>query len=108
MFNESTGVEPVLMLEGIERRTLTYGENMLLVEFTVRAGAVFPEHAHTYEQIGYLCKGAGKLWIGEECREIAPGSSWCIPGNVTHKAEFSEDSVALDIFHPVREDYLPD
>jgi hypothetical protein len=38
MFNESTGVEPVLMLEGIERRTLTYGENMLLVEFTVRAG----------------------------------------------------------------------
>lgn len=107
MFNKSADVEAVRMLEGIERRTLTYGDNMLLVEVTVRAGSVLPEHAHSYEQIGYLCKGAGRLWIGEESREIEPGSSWCIPGNVPHKAEFSEDSVALDIFHPLREDYLP-
>lgn len=107
MFQKSADVEPVLMLEGIERRTLTYGNNMLLVEFTIGAGSVFPEHQHSYEQIGYLCSGSGKLWIGGECREIAPGSSWCIPGNVPHKAEFSEDSVAVDIFHPVREDYLP-
>ncbi len=107
MFNRSADVDPVPMLEGIERRTLTHGDHMLLVEFTVRAGAVLPEHAHTYEQIGYLCKGAGKLWIGEECRQIVPGSSWCIPGNVPHRAEFSEDSIAVDIFHPVREDYLP-
>ena len=108
MFQKSADVKPVPMLEGIERRTLTYGDKMLLVEFTVRAGAVFPEHQHTYEQIGYLCKGSGRLWIGEECREIGPGSSWCIPGNVSHKAEFFEDSIALDIFHPVRKDYLPD
>jgi len=46
MFNKSADVKAVLMLEGIERRTLTYGDNMLLVEFTVRAGSVFPEHAH--------------------------------------------------------------
>ena len=108
MFQKRADVKPVPMLEGIERRTLTYGDNMLLVEFTVRAGAVFPEHQHVYEQIGYLCKGSGRLWIGEECREIAPGSSWCIPGNVAHKAEFFEDSIAVDIFYPVREDYLPD
>jgi quercetin dioxygenase-like cupin family protein len=107
MFQKSVDVAPVLMLEGIERRTLTYGNNMLLVEFTVRAGSVFPEHAHTYEQIGYLCRGSGRLWIGEECQEIVPGSSWSIPANVPHKAEFSEDSVAVDIFHPVREDYMP-
>jgi quercetin dioxygenase-like cupin family protein len=107
MFNRSADVMPVLMLEGIERRTLTYGNHMLLVEFSIHAGSVFPEHAHPYEQIGYLCKGSGRLWIGGECRPIAPGSSWCIPGNVPHKAEFTEDSIALDIFHPVRQDYLP-
>ncbi len=107
MFNKSADVGPVLMLEGIERRTLTYGDNMLLVEFTIQAGSVFPEHAHPYEQIGYLCRGSGRLWIGEECREIGPGSSWCIPEGMLHKAEFSENSIALDIFHPVREDYLP-
>ena len=107
MFNRSDDVAPVPMLDGIERRSLTYGDKMLLVEFTLKAGAVLPEHTHSYEQIGYLCKGAGRLWIGEECREIAPGSSWCIPADVPHKAEFTEDSLALDVFHPVREDYLP-
>jgi len=106
MFQKRADVEPVHMLEGVERRTLTFGDSMLLVEFTVRAGSVFPEHQHAYEQIGYLCKGSGRLWIGEECHEIVPGSSWCIPENEFHKAEFRENSVAVDVFYPVRKDYL--
>ena len=79
---------------------------MLLVEFTIQAGAIFPEHNHPHEQIGYLCKGMGTLWIGGESSTIEPGTSWCIPENVPHKAEFSEESIAIDIFSPVREDYL--
>ena len=106
MFRNSRDAKPVEMMEGIVRRTLTFGERMLLVEFSVRAGAVFPEHHHPYEQTGYLCKGAGRLWVGEEAFDLSPGSSWNIPADVSHKAEFSMDSVALDIFSPVREDYL--
>lgn len=106
MFRKSADVEPVHMLEGVERRTLTHGDSMLLVEFIVRAGSGIPEHQHAYEQIGYLCKGSGRLWIGEESCEIVPGSSWCIPENEFHKAEFYEDSVVVDVFYPVRKDYL--
>ena len=36
-----------------------------------------------------------------------PGDSWCIPGNVEHRAEVAQDSVAIEVFSPVREDYLP-
>jgi len=107
MFRRSEEASPVEMLEGITRRTLTHGERMLLVEFTIRAGAVFPEHQHPYEQTGYLCKGSGRLWIAGEAFDLAPGASWNIPADAPHKAEFSEDSVALDIFSPVRRDYLP-
>lgn len=106
MFKARTDATAVSMLPGITRRTLTFGNRMLLVEFTLQAGAVFPEHSHPYEQIGYLCKGRGRLWIGGESSDIVSGSSWCIPENIPHKAEFSEDSVAIDIFSPVREDYL--
>jgi len=106
MFQKNTEAKAVQMMPGIIRRTLTFGERMLLVEFTIQAGAVFPEHSHPYEQIGYLSKGSGRLWIGDEIFELSPGSSWCIPGDVKHKAEFSQESVALDIFSPVREDYL--
>jgi len=66
---------------------------------------LFSEHHHPYEQIGYLCAGAGKLWIGEKMHELAPGASWCIPAGVLHRAEFTENSIAIDIFSPVREDY---
>ena len=39
---------------------------------------------------------------------MEPGDSWCIPGHVEHRAEIIEDSVAIEVFSPVREDYLPD
>ncbi|MEW6441746.1 MAG: cupin domain-containing protein [bacterium] len=107
MFRSSSDAKPVLMADGIARRTLTHGAKMILVEFSIRAGAVFPEHHHVYEQIGYLCSGKGRLWIGPEARDLRPGSSWCVPENVPHRAEFFEDSIAIDIFSPVREDYLP-
>lgn len=106
MFQSSREAKPVEMMEGITRRTLTHGERMLLVEFTVRAGSVFPEHQHPYEQIGYLCTGKGRLWIGTEAHNLSQGSSWCIPGGVSHRGEFSEDSVVIDVFSPVRKDYL--
>ena len=93
------------MAPAITRRTLTIGDSMLLVEFTLEAGAVFPEHRHPYEQIGYLCKGSGRLWIGNEPCEVGPGSSWCIPADVPHRAEFFQDSIAIDVFSPVRDDY---
>ena len=106
MFQTQAEAKPVQMMEGITRRTLTYGERMLLVEFSIKAGSFFPEHSHPYEQIGYLCKGAGRLWIGTECYELLPGASWCIPADVSHKAEFLQESIAIDVFCPVREDYL--
>ena len=106
MFKKSSEIKPVNMMEGVERKTLTRGKRMLLVEFSFRAGATVPEHKHLHEQTGYLCRGSGKLWIGDDAFELLPGSSWSIPPDAPHKAEFFEDSVAIDIFSPVREDYL--
>ena len=105
MFQTSTQAKPVVMLPGVTRRTLTYGDRMLLVEFTIQAGSVFPEHSHPYEQIGYLSKGSGTLQISGESYDLSPGSSWCIPADVLHRAQFSKKSVAIDVFSPVREDY---
>jgi quercetin dioxygenase-like cupin family protein len=31
---------------------------------------------------------------------------WCIPSNVEHGAEILEESVAIEVFSPVREEYL--
>jgi quercetin dioxygenase-like cupin family protein len=52
-------------------------------------------------------KGRIRLSIGTEDYDAQPGDSWCIPSDVEHGAEIIEDSVGLEVFSPVREDYLP-
>ena len=97
----------IQVMEGIERKTLVYGEKTLLTEFVLKKGTILPEHNHPHEQTGYLVKGVLKLTIGGETFEVKPGDSWCIPGDCEHWAEVLEDSLAVEVFSPVREDYLP-
>jgi quercetin dioxygenase-like cupin family protein len=47
------------------------------------------------------------LTIGDDVHEVRPGDSWMIPGNVEHRATIVADSVAVEVFSPVRDDYLP-
>ncbi len=96
------------ILPGIQMKTLVYGEKTLLVEFHLEAGRCLPRHAHPYEQTGYLVSGHIRLTIGAETDEFFPGDSWCVPANVEHGAETYVDSVAVEVFSPVREDYLPE
>jgi quercetin dioxygenase-like cupin family protein len=93
---------------GITFRTLSHGQRTLMAEFRLSGGSLLPAHSHPHEQSGYLVAGALRLVIGGEVCEVAPGDSWCIPGGVEHRAEVLEDSVAVEVFSPVREDYLAD
>jgi quercetin dioxygenase-like cupin family protein len=88
-------------------KTLCYGEKTLMTEFVMDAGSVLPRHSHPYEQTGYLVKGRIRLVIGGVEHDVEPGDSWCIPVNIEHGASIIEDSVAIEVFAPVRKEYLP-
>ncbi|HIJ81588.1 MAG TPA: cupin domain-containing protein [Desulfuromonadales bacterium] len=103
--NSNDGFKQVL--DGIKMKTLVYGDKTLMVEFRLRKGAILPLHSHPHEQTGYLVSGTMRLTTGEETQNVQPGDSWCIAGGVQHGAEIIEDSVAVEVFSPVREDYLP-
>lgn len=92
---------------GIRQKTLAYGQKTLMVEFRIQKGSVLPKHKHPHEQTGYLVSGRLELTIGSETRRQEPGDSWCIPGDTEHGATALEDTVAVEVFSPVREDYLP-
>ena len=94
-------------LPGIRQKTLVFGERTLMTEFLLERDSVLPNHAHPYEQTGYLVKGHIVLKLGEREHDIRPGDSWNIPMNVIHGARVLEDSVAIEVFSPAREDYLP-
>lgn len=95
-------------IKGIDQKTLVYGEKTLLAEFRLAKGSVVPNHSHPNEQIGYLISGRMVFSVGNERYDALPGDSWCIAAGVEHAAEVIEDSVAVEVFSPLREDYLPD
>ncbi len=96
----------IKVCDGIERKTLVYGDKTLLSEFVLAKGESLPVHSHVQEQTGYLVKGNIILTVAGEKYDMKAGDSWSIPGNVEHGAEIKEDSLALEVFSPVREDYI--
>jgi quercetin dioxygenase-like cupin family protein len=92
---------------GIRMKTLCFGRETLMTEFRLLGGAPLPPHSHPHEQTGYLVSGNIALTIGDQTHDVRPGDSWCIPGGVRHGAAVLQDSVAVEVFSPVREDYLP-
>jgi len=106
MFTRSSRAGYVEVLPGVRLKTLVFGDKSLLTEFHLEHGSQLPAHAHPQEQTGYLVSGRIRLTIGDETFEVEPGDSWCVPANVTHRAEILVDAVAVEVFSPVREDYL--
>lgn len=107
MFYSRSAEGYVEALKGVWRKSLVHGDHTLLSEFRLDAGAVIPVHKHPHEQTGYLVSGRLRFVIGEESMEAGPGDSWCLAGELEHGAEALEDSVVIEVFSPVREEYLP-
>lgn len=94
--------------DAIDRRLVT-GERSMLAHVYLRKGAIVPQHAHDNEQFTYILTGALRFWLGEDGDEeviVRAGEVLHIPSNLPHKAEALEDTVDLDIFTPVRQDWL--
>jgi quercetin dioxygenase-like cupin family protein len=107
MFKQSTSGEHTQIIEGVHLKTTVYGENTLMTEVRLEKGAVIPPHKHAHEQTGYLIVGHMDFLVDGEHQEARPGDSWNIPGDMEHGATALEESLVIEVFSPVREDYLP-
>jgi len=84
-----------------------YGQNLMLSRVEIDEGAVVPLHHHPHEQAGIVLSGRMELTIGDETRILEVGEAFIIPPNVPHSATAPVGPVVLlDIFSPIREDYV--
>ena len=80
---------------------------MMLSVATLQPHSVVEQHSHPHEQVGVVLEGRAVFYIGEEEKTLGPGDLYRIPGNVPHRVIALDQTVrALDIFHPIREEYL--
>ena len=84
-----------------------YGENLMISLLEMDEGAVVPLHHHPHEQGGIMLEGRVELTIGDVTRTVEKDDAYLIPPNVPHRAVAVDGpAVVLDIFSPVREDYV--
>ncbi|MEJ2170708.1 MAG: cupin domain-containing protein [Desulfobacterales bacterium] len=107
MFRKKDAGESRQLLAGVDLTTLVHGEKTLMGKFRIAKGTAIPAHSHPHEQTGIMISGRLRFNVDGKVTDVEPGDSWCLPGGVEHSAEALEDSVVVEVFSPVREDYLP-
>jgi quercetin dioxygenase-like cupin family protein len=97
---------PEEQLNAAISRQMIHGETMTVARLRLRKGAVVPLHHHVNEQISMVEHGKLRFVIGGEERIVSGGEALTIPANAPHLVEALEDSLATDLFCPVREDWI--
>ena len=87
-------------------RKVIAGEKAMVAQVFIAKGGVVPEHHHESEQITYILTGALQFEIEGRQIVVAAGQVLHIPSNVPHRAVALEDTLDLDIFSPIRVDWL--
>ena len=90
----------------ITRRIIT-GEKVMAAIVELRQGAEVPAHSHESEQITYVVSGCLRFTLEDgSVIDVREGETLVIPSNVEHAAVALEDTVDMDFFSPIREDWL--
>jgi quercetin dioxygenase-like cupin family protein len=94
-----------IMSDLISRKIIT-GEKAMIAQIFLKRGAVVPEHHHESEQITYVLEGALKFELEGQEVVVRKGEVLRIPSHVPHRAVALEDTVDIDVFSPIRKDWL--
>lgn len=91
---------------GIKRQLLGYNDSLMVARVEFEEGAEGYVHAHPHSQVSYVESGEFDVFIDGEKKRLGPGDSFCVQPNLDHGAVCRKAGVLLDVFSPVREDFL--
>ncbi|MCR5356069.1 MAG: cupin domain-containing protein [Lachnospiraceae bacterium] len=93
--------------KGVRRKVLAYSDNIMNVELKFEKGAVGVMHSHPHEQIGYIIEGSLKyMEEGSDDVVLSAGDTYIVAPNVMHGIECLTEVKLLDIFTPMRKDFI--
>ncbi len=105
-FIEEADIELDKLGDGIGRKIITYDESLMLVKVIFEKGSVGAIHQHYHTQISYVEKGVFEVMINGEKKVMGIGSSFYVPPSTPHGVYCLEEGVLLDMFSPMREDFI--
>ncbi len=88
------------------KRKIVSGKQVMVAQIWLHKGTIVQEHTHLSEQITYVVEGALRFWLGGKELILRRGEVLVIPSGMPHKAEVLEDTLDIDMFSPIRQDWL--
>jgi quercetin dioxygenase-like cupin family protein len=98
-------IPPESLTSSIVRRYVT-GDRVTVARFDLAAGGVVPRHAHDNEQVSCVLSGALRFRFDGQELVARAGEIVRIPGGIDHEVDVVETAVVIDIFSPVRQDWI--
>lgn len=92
--------------KGVLLDSLAVGEKSIVTKMNYVEGNFADTHTHPHEQSGYVVSGRYSLTVDGISYELTSGDSYSIPGNVPHSFKVLEGGEVVDVFTPIREDYV--
>ncbi len=90
----------------IKRKIMSYNEDLMLVKVAFEQGGVGITHKHPHLQMSYVASGKFEVTVGHESKVLNGGDVYFIPSDVLHGAVCLEDGLLIDVFNPMREDFV--
>ena len=91
---------------GLKRKIMSYDDNLMMVKVAFETGGIGTVHQHHHTQISHVESGVFEIEIAGEKKILKAGDAFFIPTNVWHGAVCMEAGVLIDVFSPVREDFI--
>ena len=93
---------------GMKRQIMGFDGKVMMVKVAFEKGGVGQLHEHFHSQVTYVESGEFEMTIGDEKKTLKGGDAFYIPPHVMHGCVCLQDGVLIDVFSPVREDFLTD
>jgi quercetin dioxygenase-like cupin family protein len=106
LFIESKEIEWEVVAPGMKRKIMAYDESLMLVRVEFEKGAVGSLHSHHHVQITHVESGTFEVEIGGEKKILKAGDVFYVPPHAVHGAVCLEPGVLIDVFSPMREDFI--
>lgn len=95
-----------VVADGVKRKIMGYDDKIMLVQVHFSEGGIGALHEHYHSQVTYVVSGEFELTIGDEVRLLKGGDSFYIPPHVCHGAVCKKEGMLIDVFSPIREDFM--
>ena len=92
--------------EGVVRKILTYSDGIMMVRVRFESGAAGPAHSHPHAQCTLIESGVFDITIAGRTERLRAGDSFLVPPNAIHDAKSVEGGMLLDVFTPMRDDFV--